>query len=236
MRILIVDDEPATGFFLQSIIKEVPGVITDIATSGKEALKKASINQPQAVFLDIDMPDINGIELAHILAEKYEDLSLVFATAHPDHALEAFELYSVDYILKPFDEERIKKTVKKLKDKSNLYTLVEVPIPIKTKKQKVFLKPSNILYIEARSTGNIIKTLNRTYIIREDIHSLEVKLQQNNFFRCHRSYLVNFKRVKEIVPSGRTFQIILDTGQKIPLSRKQEKLLRIKLQNKQQEP
>ena len=70
MRILIVDDEPATGLLLQSIIKEVPGVITDIA---------------------------------HILAEKYEDLSLVFATAHPDHALEAFELYSVDYILKPFD-------------------------------------------------------------------------------------------------------------------------------------
>ncbi|HHV15768.1 MAG TPA: response regulator [Gelria sp.] len=55
MRILIVDDEPATGFFLQSIIKEVPGVITDIATSGKEALKKSSINQPQAVFLDIDV-------------------------------------------------------------------------------------------------------------------------------------------------------------------------------------
>lgn len=229
MRILIVDDEPATGFFLQSIIKEVPGVVTDIATSGKEALNKALINQPQAVFLDIDMPDINGIELAHILAEEYEDLSLVFATAHPDHALEAFELYSVDYILKPFDHERIKKTVKKLMDKSKLYTLAEVPIPIKTKKQKVFLKPSNILYIETQSTGNVIKTFNRTYITREDIHSLEVKLQQNNFFRCHRSYLVNLKRVKGIVPSGRTFQIILDTDEKIPLSRKQKKLLRIKL-------
>ena len=116
--------------------------------------------------------------------------------------------------------------------KSPSQTLSEAPIPVKTKKQNMFIKPSNILYIEARSSGNLMKTLNRTYIIREDIHSLEVKLQQNNFFRCHRSYLVNFKRVKEIVPSGRTFQIILDTGEKIPLSRKQEKILRMKLQQK----
>jgi two-component system response regulator LytT len=234
MRILIVDDEPATGFFLQSIIKEVPGVVTDVATSGKEALKKALVNQPQAIFLDIDMPDINGIELAHTLAEKYEDLSLVFATAHPDHALEAFELYSVDYILKPFNEERIKKTVNKLVAKSKLLSLgqSEVPILVRAKKQTVLIRPSNILYIETRNTGNIIKTLNRIYTTREDMHSLEVRLQQYNFFRCHRSYLVNLKHVKGIVPSGRTFQLILDTEDKILLSRKQEKVLRIKLQKK----
>ena len=232
MRILIVDDEPATGLFLQSIIKELPGVKTDIATSGKEALKKASINQPQAVFLDIDMPDINGIELAHTLAEKYEDLSLVFATAHPDHALEAFELYSIDYILKPFDQERIKRTVKKLMDKSKYFSSTEVPIPVKTTIQNMFLKPSNILYIEARNSGNIIQTSNGTHITKENIHNLSIKLQQHNFFRCHRSYLVNLKRVKEIVTSGRTFQIILDTEEKLPLSRKHEKTLRIKLQQK----
>ena len=167
MRILIVDDEPATGLFLQSIIKELPGVKTDIATSGKEALKKALISQPQAVFLDIDMPDINGIELAHTLAEKYEDLSLVFATAHPDHALEAFELYSIDYILKPFDQERIKRTVKKLMDKSKYFSSTEVPIPVKTTIQNMFLKPSNILYIEARNSGNIIQTSNGTHITKE---------------------------------------------------------------------
>ena len=229
MRVLIVDDEPATGFFLESIIKEIPGVITDVAASGKEALEKAAISEPQAVFLDIDMPDMNGIELAHILAKRYEHLSLVFATAYPDHALEAFELYSVDYILKPFDEERIKKTVKKLADTSNL-DQSEAAIPIKTKDQAFFIRPSHILYIEARNSGNIINTLNRTYAVREDIRSYETRLQPYNFFRCHRSYLVNLKHVKEIVPSGRTYQIILDSDDKIPLSRKHEKLLRMKLQ------
>ena len=129
--------------WVQTIIKEVPGVITDVAVSGKEALEKAAISEPQAVFLDIDMPDMNGIELAHILIKKYKHLSLVFATAYPDHALEAFELYSVDYILKPYDDERIKKTVKKLVDKSNLGQS-EAAILIKTKKQMVFIKPSNM--------------------------------------------------------------------------------------------
>ena len=232
MKILIVDDEPVTGFLLASIIKEVPGVITDVATSGKEALEKCEINKYQAVFLDIDMPDMNGMELAHILIKKYEHLSLVFATAHPGYALEAFELYSVDYILKPYDEERIKKTVRRLADKTGI-NQSEAAIPIKTKEQMLFLKPGHILYFETHGNENIIITLHRNYVTREDIHTLDVRLQPYNFFRCHRSYLVNLKHIKEIIPSGRTYQIILDSEDKIPLSRKYERLLRTKLQQKQ---
>ncbi|CFY09644.1 Signal transduction response regulator, receiver domain [Syntrophomonas zehnderi OL-4] len=231
MRILIVDDEPVTGSLLASIIKEVPGVITDVASSGKEALEKAAINEYQVVFVDIDMPEMNGMELADILAKKYKQLSLVFATAHPDYALEAFELYSFDYILKPYDEERIKKTVKKLAEKSHS-DQSEAAIPVKTKEQMLFLKPSHILYVETRDSGIIIKTSNRNYATREDIHAFEVRLQSYDFFRCHRSYLVNLRHIKEIIPSGRTYQIILDTDDRIPLSRKHERLLRTKLQQK----
>jgi DNA-binding LytR/AlgR family response regulator len=232
MRVLIVDDEPVTGFLLASIINEVPGVTTDVATNAKEALKKAAINEYQAVFLDIDMPDMNGLELAQILAKEYEHLSLVFATAHPGYALEAFELYSVDYILKPYDEERIKKTVRRLADKTGL-SQSEPAIPIKTKDQMLFLKPDHILYAETRGNENIIMTLHRNYVIREDINALDVRLQPYNFFRCHRSYLVNLKHIKEIIPSGRTYQIILDSEDNIPLSRKYERVLRTKLQQKQ---
>lgn len=229
MRILIVDDDPASGLFLASIIKEVPGVIADVAASGKEALEKAAIDEYQAAFLDIDMPDMNGLELAHVLVKKYEHLSLVFATAYPGYALEAFELYSVDYILKPYDEERIKKTVRKLADRSGL-THDEAALAVKTKDQTFFIRPSHILYIEARNSGNVIKTLNRTYSVREDMRTYEDRLQPYNFFRCHRSYLVNLAHVKEIIPSGRTYQIVLNTNDKLPLSRKHERLLRAKLQ------
>lgn len=232
MRVLIVDDEPVAGSLLASIIKEVAGVTTDVATSGQEALEKAAINEYQAVFLDIDMPEMNGLELAHILTKEYEHLSLVFATAHPGYALEAFELYSVDYILKPYDEERIKKTVRRLADKTSTSQPEEV-IPIKTKEQMLFLKPDHILHVESRGNENIIMTLRRNYVTREDIHTLDVRLQPYNFFRCHRSYLVNLKHIKEIIPSGRTYEIILDTDDKIPLSRKYERLLRLKLKQKQ---
>jgi len=76
-------------------------------------------------------------------------------------------------------------------------------------------------------------TLHRNYITREDIHALDVRLQPYNFFRCHRSYLVNLKHIKEIIPSGRTYQIILDSEDNIPLSRKYERVLRTKLPQKQ---
>jgi len=232
MRVLIVDDEPVTGFLLASIIKEIPGVTTDVATSAKEALEKAAINEYQAVFLDIDMPGMNGLELAHILVKIYENLSLVFATAHPGYALEAFELYSVDYILKPYDAERIKKTVRRLAEKTGK-SQPEAAIPIKTKEHMLFLKPGHILYVETRGNENIIMTSHRNYVTREDIHNLDVRLQPYNFFRCHRSYLVNLKHIKEIIHSGRTYQIILDSEDKIPLSRKYERVLRLKLQQKQ---
>lgn len=173
-----------------------------------------------------------SVTYPHILAKEYENIYFVFATAHPDYALEAFELYSFDYIIKPFDQDRIKKTVRKLKDKAKQINTTEIPLPIKTKDHKVFLKPSNILYIEAYSSGNIIKTINNTYITNENMGSLEEKLKQYNFFRCHRSYLVNLQYIKEIIPSDRTFQIILNTGEKVPLSRKQEKLLKIQFQQK----
>jgi len=228
MRILIVDDEPVTGSLLASIIKKVPGVIIDVTSSGKEALEKAAVNEYQVVFLDIDMPEMNGMELAHILAEKYKNLSLVFATAHPGYALEAFELYSFDYILKPYDEDRIKKTVEKLAEKSHSDQSEEV-IPIKTKGQMIFLKPSHILYIETRNGVSLIKTSKRIYATRQDLHAFEVRLQSHDFFRCHRSYLVNLRHIKEIIPSGRTYQIILDTDDRIPLSRKHERRLRTKL-------
>jgi DNA-binding LytR/AlgR family response regulator len=229
MRVLIVDDEQVTGYLLQSIIEQVPGTETELAACGVEAMSRAAENPPQAVFLDIDLPDINGIELARYLAGRYLDLSIVFATAYPDHALEAFEFYSVDYILKPFNEERIKRTVKKIMGERRT-PQANIAIPIKTSSQQVFLKPADILYIESRRSRSIIKTVDGTYSAREGINDLEIRLQPYHFFRCHRSYLVNLKQVKGVVSSGRTFQVVLHSDDTILLSRRQEKLLNWKLE------
>jgi len=235
--VLIVDDEPAVGLYLKTIVEEIPGVrVIAVTTSGKEALQKAAIYLPQVVFLDIDMPDMNGLELARALAERHEDICLVFATAYPDHALQAFELYAVDYILKPFNEKRIDKTVRKLLGKtqpqSSSKLASENLITLEIHSEKKCLNPNEILYIESRKPRTIIKTLSETYIIRGDMDTFEIMLQPYEFYRCHRSYLVNPKHIKEIIHSGRTFQIGLTSGEMILLSRHREKGLRESLHNR----
>ena len=235
LRVLIVDDEPAIGLYLKTIIEEVPGIIVgDVAASGKEALLKATVNLPQVVFLDIDMPDMNGLELARALGEMNEDICLVFATAYPDYALQAFELYSFDYILKPYNEKRIKKTLIKLLGKAKPYAKplkAENNITVKTQNENICLNPSEILYIESHKPNIIIKTLTETYITRGNMETFQTMLQPFDFYRCHRSYIINSKYIKETIPSGRTFQIVLTSGETILLSRHRERVLRESLYN-----
>lgn len=236
LKVLIVDDEPAIGLYLKTIIEEVPGVtVVAAAVSGEEALQKAAMHLPQVVFLDIDMPEMNGLELARTLTERQAGINLVFATAYPDYALQAFELYAVDYILKPFNEKRIKKTVRKLLEKTQPQpsgkSVSEKFITVETQTGTIRLTPSEMLYLESRKPQTIIKTLTAAYTARGDIKAFEAMLHPYGFFRCHRSYLVNPKFIKGIIRSGRTFQIVLNSGEMILLSRRQEKILREKLQN-----
>jgi len=237
LRVLIVDDELVVGLYLKSIIEEVPGVrVVAVATSGEEALQKSAIHLPQVVFLDVGMPDMNGLELARTLVERQNDICLVFATAYPDHALQAFELYAVDYILKPFNERRINKTVKKLLERVLLQSSQNLNlgnyITVETQMEKIYLKPSEILYIESRKPKTIIKTITETYVTKGDMETYVIMLQPYEFYRCHRSYLVNPKFIKEIIRSGRTFQIVLTSGEMILFSRQQERVLREKLQER----
>lgn len=226
LKVLIVDDEAAVALFLKTIIEQTPDTtVVAIADRGQQALRQFEIHQPQVVFLDIDMPGMNGLEVAHLLAQNHENIYFVFATAYPDYALQAFEIYSFDYILKPFNEERIKKTLRKIKKHMNpsSYALKkETTIMVEQGGQKIFLKPDEIHYIESRKPKVKITTQDNAYIITGDLKNLEHLLKKYSFFRSHRGYLVNLKQIKEIVPAGYTFQIILLSGDKVLLSRQQK--------------
>jgi len=228
MKVLIVDDEATTGLYLQTIIEQVPGVkVAAVCASGREALAMAATHHPQVVFLDVDMPEMNGLELALALTEKYEDIYFVFATAYPDYALQAFELYAYDYILKPFHEERIKKTLRKLQyiiqKPSSPKSDSEMTIWVENGKERICLCPSDIVYIESNNHRTVIKTADHSYLTWHNINQLKNRLEPCGFYQCHRSYLVNLKHVKEIIQTGRTFQVALQSGEKIPLSRQQER-------------
>lgn len=229
LQVLIVDDEPAVGLYLKSIIEEIPRVEAIVVVSGEEALAEIEKSPPQVAFLDIDMPGMNGLELAQSLAGRAEEIYLVFATAYPDYALQAFELYSFDYILKPFDEARIKKTIKRLIGRAFNHSAHESSqdyLQIENHSQKLFLEPSEIIYVESRKAELFIKTIHDTYLIRGNLNSMEKRMEKYGFFRSHRSFLVNLQQIKTITPEKYTFQITMKSGDKVMLSRYQEKRLR----------
>lgn len=231
MDIIIVDDDLPTGLYLKQILEQLPGVdVLAVASSGTEALRLSQKYQAQVYFMDIDMPDMNGLETAAAIARSQSDAFFIFVTAYPDYALQAFELYSFDYILKPFNEQRIKRTVEKLKkrmrNQASAPTEAETIISINTHEGRVMLNPSQISYVESRWPKVFIKSGAFRYCSVNNLHTLEEKLTPYGFFRSHRCYLVNLKAVKEISKSGYTYQILLNSGDKAMLSRSREQELR----------
>jgi len=238
MDILIVDDDRPTGLYLKHIVSQVPGVtVIGLAASGSEALGMAGEHKPQVVFLDVDMPEMDGLEVARRMAEWHNDIFFIFATAYPNYAMQAFELYSFDYILKPFDEERIKKTLRKLNNRltSQPFTAVnsKETVAIQTNGKTYLLKPEEILVVESRRGKVLIKTVTDTYCIKGNLHSWQEKLAPYGFVQSHRSYLVNINQIKQISPYGSTYELILKSGDKVPLSRNYEKQLRKMLGTRQ---
>jgi DNA-binding LytR/AlgR family response regulator len=238
MDILIVDDDIPTGLYLKHIVSQLPGVtVVGVASSGLEALRIASKHKPQVVFLDVDMPEMNGLEVAHRMAEWQNDIFFIFATAYPNYAMQAFELYSFDYILKPFDEERIKKTLRKLNNRLNSQPFPAVKpketISIQVHGKTYLLRPEEILYVESCRANTLIKTLTDMHCIKGNLHTWEQKLAPYDFVQSHRSYLININQVKQVSPYGSTYELLLKSGDKVPLSRSYGKQVRKVLSGRQ---
>lgn len=224
MDVLIVDDDQPTGLYLEHIVSKTPGVnVLAVVTSGEEAIHFARKQKPQVVFLDIDMPGMNGLEAARTLHDLYSDIIVIFATAYPNYALDAYEVYCFDYILKPFDEERISKTLAKLSSTIKGQLLASTSeteaIAIQSHGRTYLLNPDEILYIESSRANVLIKTTRRELLLKGNLADWAQRLQRFGIIPSHRSYLVNVNKVREIKRSGYTYNIKLHSGENIPLSR-----------------
>lgn len=224
MDVLIVDDSRPSGLYLKQIISKIPGMnVLGVVTSGEDAISFAGQHTPQVVFLDIDMPDMSGLEVARRLAMAHNDLVFIFATAYPNYALEAFEIYPFDYILKPFDEKRIRKTLAKLHSsmKGRLLSGTAKPevITVQNHGETFLLDPAEILYIESRRADIVIKTASLEYRLKGTLIDWEERLAQAGFVPSHRSYLVNLNQIKQVSRYGYTYDLLLKSGDRIPLSR-----------------
>ncbi|KJS88663.1 MAG: hypothetical protein JM58_00590 [Peptococcaceae bacterium BICA1-8] len=248
LRVLIVDDEIPSRkeliFLLEENFPEKVEIIGE-AEHGWSALEKINLLNPHCVFLDIQMPGINGLDVAQILHKSHREVAIVFITAFDEYAINAFEFNAIDYLVKPFSLQRLSKTVMRLlEDKceylvhykkiEDLLTNINNVLPQNAFQQvpcedngRIYLvKPSEIFYCNAEEGKVTIYCHKGKYKTFFNLHELENRLA---FFRAHRSYLVNPDYIKVIEPLFHgCCQIILDDDSKttIPVSRIQTKRLK----------
>ncbi len=218
MRVLIVDDEPLAQKALANILSSRRDVEHfDSANDAIEALELLARNSYDVVLLDVNMPELSGTELVDEIRKRGRSLpSIVFVTAHDEHAIEAFEKHAVDYVLKPFSNERVAEALDRafrVAEGERASRLIEVlpqfqklsraespRIAIKAKGRILFINPGDVFAIQAEGNYVLLQQESGSYMLRESISELAEKLKPYGFIRIHRSVLVNTSFVEEIRP------------------------------------
>jgi two-component system LytT family response regulator len=218
MRVLIVDDEPLARNALANALSGRKDIEQfDSAHDALEALEKLGSNVYDVMLLDVDMPELSGIELLERLEKRGRPLpSVVFVTAHHEHAIAAFEKHATDYVLKPFSSERIFEALDEASRRTageRAAKLIEAlpqlqlssrraptRIAIKAKGRILFIEPKDVTVVEAEGNYVLLQRRSGSYLLRESISTVAEKLKPYGFIRIHRSVLVNSAYVEEIQP------------------------------------
>lgn len=206
IRTLIVDDERYAREELTYLLEQFPDVkLVGEAESGEVAILKALQLQPDVIFLDIEMPKMNGLEAAKALVELKKVPLIVFATAYPEFAAEAFRINAVDYLLKPYNEEQLKQTIDRIEKR--LYPTTSAnhsetigKLAVEADGEITYILPQSILYIYRDEKVTKIITSTKGYEIRTTLKELESRLEPFSFFRIHKSTLVNLRYVSRLSP------------------------------------
>ena len=233
-RTIIIDDERLAREELKSLLKDYHEIeIIDEAKNGEEGIQKIKEHKPDLIFLDINMPGLNGFEMIKHLEEIPR---VIFVTAYDEYALKAFEVSALDYILKPVDPERLKEGIQKLtSSEDDFVSSQQLVITRKDRvlntSDKVFIKDGEkCWFIELskvrmlESDGNYVKVYfdNFRPLILRSLNSFEERLDPEFFFRANRKYIINLKWVSSIENCfNGGLQVELREGEKVEISRRQ---------------
>lgn len=241
LRAVIADDEPLVRTGLRRALAAVAPDIEVVgeARHGQEALELVARLTPHLLFLDVQMPEMDGLEAARILAAEGRP-GIVFVTAYDHYALQAFEVHAIDYLLKPFDDERLATALARARQRlsdegseaatARLLRLLATLQPdaaelthflAKIGSRTVLVPVDRVDWIEAADNYVRLHTPDGLHVVREALKSLEERLMHRGFIRIHRSVLVNVERVRELrtLPSGDS-TVLLMSGEELPLSRR----------------
>ncbi|MGC3958735.1 MAG: LytTR family DNA-binding domain-containing protein [Verrucomicrobiota bacterium] len=239
LRVLIVDDEALA----RSRVKKMLAAEADVevigeCADGPEAIAFIQKHRPDLAFLDVQMPEVSGFD---VLRSVSPDLwpAVIFVTAHDQHALEAFEVHALDYLLKPFKEARFHEALQRARKhlaarttatlNQNLQDLLTAAKPetgypsrlsVKSGERTTFVKVDEVDYIEAAANYVILHVGTQNHILRETLTNLESRLSPKQFLRINRSAIVNLDRVKEVKPAMRgEYLVVLKNGKELSLTR-----------------
>lgn len=234
LNCVIVEDEfPAREELKYFINSNSNFQITKEFENPIDALKYIEGNHIDIVFLDINMPELDGMSLGKIIHRLNKNIKLIFITAYKDFAIDAFEIKAFDYILKPYSEERIIKVLDNLvedlnKNENSIKDFNIKKITVNLDSKMVVLSTDDILYIEADEKETHIFTESNMYTSKLKISQLETILPENIFFRGHRSFIVNIDKIVEVEPwfNGTYILKVLNCDFKIPVSRNKVKELK----------
>jgi two-component system LytT family response regulator len=245
MRVLIVDDEPLALKALAQILEARPDVERfDSAPDGIEAQQRFSKDVYDVMLLDINMPEMSGLELLSRLERSDRPApSVVLVTAYPEHAVAAFEKHAVDYVLKPFSSERVNQALDfaaqrtaseraarllelmpHLRERTQL---ASSKIAIKSDGRILFIDPHEVIAVQAEGNYVLLRQQTGSYLLRESISTIAEKLKPYGFVRVHRSALVNSAFVRELRPcSTGEYELRMKDGKEYTVTRTYKKNLK----------
>ncbi|KJJ43429.1 two-component response regulator [Bacillus subtilis] len=235
LRVLIVDDEMLARDELAYLLKRTNEEMEiNEAENIESAFDQMMDQKPDLLFLDVDLSGENGFDIAKRLKKMKHPPAVVFATAYDQYALKAFEVDALDYLTKPFDEERIQQTLKKYKKVNR--DIVETDqsshsgqykLALSVGESIVIVDTKDIIYAGTEDRHVNVKTFDTSYTVSDTLVVIEKKLPDADFIRVHRSFVVNTEYIKEIQPwFNSTYNLIMKDGSKIPVSRTYAKELK----------
>ncbi len=243
IRAMIIDDEEPARSEIKFLLEQHPDIcVVCEASNYQEAMAGVRQSRPHLIFLDIEMPGVNGVNIAEKIQEILQPL-VVFATAHEEFAIKAFELNAVDYLLKPFSPGRVAQCIEKVRSLLTARSPVTVnsspanavagcyrqKLAVEQNGKAQIINTTDIIAAGSSEGQVTIYSVPKTYQVNMTLQDLQARLDENQFFRSHRGYLVNIEKIREVIPwFNGTYNLVMDglAGMEIPVSRQQAPKLR----------
>ena len=222
IRILIADDDDGMRLIMRRCVEKAGGfVIVGVAKDGRELIRLNEQTHPQVILLDVEMPVMTGVECARIIQDINPKTILVFATAHEKYMGDAFEVYAFDYLLKPFREQRVMKTLALIRSRlaeeaEERAVKPETPrnvaprkLMLRHKEGVSFVDMEDILLIQREERSTVLYLAGGERLVTSDsLSELDERLPDDMFFRTHKSYVVGLRHIDSITPYGRWTYVV----------------------------